>query len=449
MQTAANEPKILPVNAYFRELSAMHYQSLSSARSRGALITRNRFAFAGALVLASLLPLVTRLTLLPDPTFVGSSKVSFAVNVAAVLIATWIRLSVGSFPGARSGTLIAPAVVAAHGLVLALLLMTRLPYDRLGLLLGFVVHLVWAVGLHLAVNRRVRRRFAVVPCGNVDHLEAIEGVEWRLMRYPQLDETLGCDAVVADFSADLPPDWERFLADAALDGRMVYQVKQLSESLTGKVEVAHLSENNFGSLIPARGYFHLKSVIDFLAALTLVPLIMFPMLLIAAAVRLDSRGPALFRQQRQGHAGKPITVYKFRSMKLHDAGADERGAAMTGHKDDRITRVGGFLRRTRIDELPQIINILKGEMSWIGPRPEALVLSDWYRAEIPFYRYRHVVRPGISGWAQVNQGHVAHVDEIHEKLQYDFFYIKYYSPWLDLLILFRTVKTMVTGFGSR
>ena len=108
-----------------------------------------------------------------------------------------------------------------------------------------------------------------------------------------------------------------------------------------------------------------------------------------------------------------------------------------------------MLRKLRIDELPQIINILKWQMSWIGPRPEAEVLSVWYTSEIPFYRYRHVVKPGISGWAQVNQGHVAEVDEVHRKLQYDFYYIKYFSPWFDLLILFRTIKTMLTGFGSR
>jgi lipopolysaccharide/colanic/teichoic acid biosynthesis glycosyltransferase len=99
--------------------------------------------------------------------------------------------------------------------------------------------------------------------------------------------------------------------------------------------------------------------------------------------------------------------------------------------------------------LPQVFNILNGEMSWIGPRPEAEPLSKWYQSKIPFYRYRHVVKPGISGWAQVNQGHVANVDEVHRKLQYDFYYIKYFSPWLDLLILVRTVKTMLTGFGSR
>ena len=127
----------------------------------------------------------------------------------------------------------------------------------------------------------------------------------------------------------------------------------------------------------------------------------------------------------------------------------ERIHAITTPGDARITRLGSFLRRSRLDELPQIWNILTGQMSWIGPRPEAEVLSIWYTGEIPFYRYRHVVKPGISGWAQVNQGHVALVDEVHEKLQYDFFYIKYFSPWLDLLILFKTLRTMASGFGAR
>ena len=427
----------------------MHYQSLTVMRSRQALVTRQRFAFAGAVVVAAILPFLLRIVVLPDPAYFDTTQVSLVANFTAIVISTWIRLSVGTFPGTRSGTLIAPSIAVAHGIVLALLLMTRLPYDRLVSLTGFAAHLVWAVGLHVAVHRRIRRRFAVVPCGTVDHLEEIEGVDWKRMHRAALDEAIDCDAVVADFSADLPDEWEGFLADAALEGRMVYQVKQLSESLTGRVEVTHLSENSFGNLMPARGYFHMKAVLDFLVALVLLPILLVPLILIGIAIRLDSRGPALFRQRRLGLAGRPITVYKFRTMLVHDAGDDERSAAMTNHKDDRITRLGAFLRRTRIDELPQIINILKGEMSWIGPRPEALVLSNWYVGEIPFYRYRHVVRPGISGWAQVNQGHVADVDEVHEKLQYDSFYIKYFSPWLDLLILFRTIKTMLTGFGSR
>ena len=127
----------------------------------------------------------------------------------------------------------------------------------------------------------------------------------------------------------------------------------------------------------------------------------------------------------------------------------ELQVAITERGDDRITRVGRALRRMRLDELPQIINILRFEMSWIGPRPEALALSGWYTDEIPFYRYRHVVKPGITGWAQVNQGHVAGVGQVLEKLHYDFYYIKYFSPWLDVLIVFRTIKTMLTGQGAR
>jgi lipopolysaccharide/colanic/teichoic acid biosynthesis glycosyltransferase len=201
-------------------------------------------------------------------------------------------------------------------------------------------------------------------------------------------------------------------------------------------------------LLPARGYFYLKALVDFLGALLLLPLVLPLMGAIAIAIRLESKGPALFRQKRVGHAGKRITIYKFRTMRPIEVG-DERRAAMTADDDERITRVGKILRTLRLDELPQIFNILAWQMSWIGPRPEAEVLSVWYTSEIPFYRYRHVVKPGISGWAQVNQGHVAQVDEVHRKLQYDFYYIKYFSPWLDALIFFRTIKTILTGFGSR
>ena len=180
----------------------------------------------------------------------------------------------------------------------------------------------------------------------------------------------------------------------------------------------------------------------------LLPFALPLMGIVALAIRAEGPGPILFRQARIGYAGKRITVYKFRTMKPVSI-EDERRAAMTDKDDERITRVGRFLRTTRIDELPQIFNILRWQMSWIGPRPEAEVLSIWYTSELPFYRYRHVVKPGISGWAQVNQGHVAEVAEVHYKLHYDFYYIKYFSPWLDLLILFRTVKTVLNGFGAR
>ncbi|MFL6752038.1 MAG: sugar transferase [Sphingomicrobium sp.] len=425
----------------------MRHDRLPVIRS-GSILTRKRFQFASAIVVAALLPWALRGPFLPGDLFEPAGTNTLTANVLAIVLAFWLRLSIEVYPGIRRSYVILPSALTGHGATLVWFVLTRFPYDRVALALGFVIHVIWLYALYIYAERRIRRRYAVVPFGAVESLNAIESVEWLTLSRPRLHDARGCHAIVADFHADLPDEWEAFLADAALDGRIVYQVKQLSESLTGRVELEQLSENSFGSLLPARGWFYLKGLVDFLWAVAILPAALPLMAACAVAIRIDSKGPVLFRQKRVGHAGKRITVYKFRTMREVPI-EDERSAAMTSHGDERITRAGKLLRTLRLDELPQIINILKWEMSWIGPRPEAEVLSLWYTSEIPFYRYRHVVKPGISGWAQVNQGHVAQVDEVHRKLQYDFYYIKYFSPWLDLLILMRTVKTMLTGWGAR
>jgi lipopolysaccharide/colanic/teichoic acid biosynthesis glycosyltransferase len=424
----------------------MRHEQVTQARV--SILTRKRFQLAGALLIGAILPWAARGPLLAGELFEAASINGLIGNSIAIIIGFWMRLSIETYPGIRRSAVILPSALTGHGIVVVWFVLTRFPYDRLGLAAGFLFHVVWLYLLNVYAERRVRRRIAVVPYGEAKRMEQVESVDWLLLKRPRLEDTRGCNAIVADFGADMPDAWEAFLADAALGGRIVYQVKQLAESLTGRVEIERLSENSFGSLLPARGYFHLKSLVDFLFAVVLLPVALPFMLLVGIAIRLDSKGPALFRQKRVGHAGQLITVYKFRTMYTVDVD-DERSAAMTRDGDDRITRVGAVLRKLRIDELPQMFNILKWEMSWIGPRPEAEVLSVWYTSEIPFYRYRHVVKPGISGWAQVNQGHVAQVDEVHRKLQYDFYYIKYFSPWLDILILFRTIKTMLTGWGAR
>ena len=417
-------------------------------RAEPSILIRKRFQFAGALLIGAGLPWIVRGPILPGEMLEASSLNALIGNAVAVIIAFWTRLSIETYPGIRRSSVILPAALTGHGVVVVWFVLTRFPYDRVALAGGFLLHVAWLYLLYIYAERKVRRRIAIVPFGAINRLNAIPGVDWHLLKRPNLHDARACNAIVADFSADVPDEWEAFLADAALAGRIVYQVKQLAESLTGRVELEQLSENSFGSLLPARGYFYFKGVADFAAALVLLPIALPLLAAIGIAIRLDSRGPIFFRQSRTGHAGRSITVYKFRTMHCIEAG-DERSAAMTRDGDDRVTRVGRVLRTLRIDELPQIFNILKWQMSWIGPRPEAKVLSVWYTSEIPFYRYRHVVKPGISGWAQVNQGHVAEVDEVHRKLQYDFYYIKYFSPWLDVLIFFRTIKTMLTGFGSR
>jgi lipopolysaccharide/colanic/teichoic acid biosynthesis glycosyltransferase len=255
---------------------------------------------------------------------------------------------------------------------------------------------------------------------------------------------LDYSGVIADFGSEPEPEWEHFLAFSALQGIPVYHVKQFNESITGRVAVDHLWENTLGAIVPALIYPQFKRIIDVLVALLLLPFIASLVAVCAMLIKLETSGPIFYCQRRTGLGGRPFTMFKLRTMTHKHDGGD-----YTLPNDKRITRVGRFLRQYRIDELPQIINILRGDMSWIGPRPEAISLAEWYELEVPFYVYRHIVRPGITGWAQVHQGNVAAVDAARLKLEYDFFYIKHFSFWLDVVIVTKTLRTILTGFGSR
>lgn len=374
--------------------------------------------------------------------------------VAALLASTaglMLLRRVDAFPGIRSYAFILPTLAASYGTMVAIIFGFRLSYSRSVLTGSFVLALLTVFGLVYIAERLKKLFFFVVPGGDVDTLRAIDGTHWETLHTSSMP--LPAHAmIVADFRHDHDDEWERLLARAAVSGRVVYHSKLLRESLTGKVTIEHLSENSFGSLLPNLAYRKLKRLGDLSICLLLAPLLILPMLAIAILIRLDSAGPVFFRQQRVGYRGEIFEMVKFRSMRPRFVAQDDdavRQDAMTRDDDDRITRIGHFLRRTRLDELPQIFNIVRGEMSWIGPRPEAVPLSKWYEQEIPFYSYRHIIRPGISGWAQVHQGHVTDLDAINKKLAYDFYYVKYFSAWLDIVIALRTIPTMIGGFGAR
>ncbi|WP_419696295.1 exopolysaccharide biosynthesis polyprenyl glycosylphosphotransferase [Mesorhizobium muleiense] len=413
-------------------------------------LLRIRVQLLGGLLVAIVLPAVIRSSL--------DYRVLLSPNLQATMLAGAVAHTIGfvayrrmgNFPGLAAASYILPTFAMSYGVLLAMAFFFRFEdYSRFQAIGSFLLSVSWYFGLSVATRRLGPYRLAIIPGGQVDRIESVAGVNWRRLASPD-DALVRTSGVVADLRADLSDDWERYIANCALSGVPVYHVKQISESLTGRVEIEHLSENTLGSLNPNHFYIKLKQVIDWVVALLLL-LSLSPLLLITAmAIRLDSKGPAMFRQERMGYRGQVFTVIKFRSMLLDaDQTGDEREKAITKSDDSRVTRVGRFLRKSRIDELPQTLNILRGEMSWIGPRPEAVVLSKWYENELPFYRYRHIVRPGITGWAQVNQGHVAAVDEVLEKLHYDFYYIKNFSPWLDVVIALRTIMTMLTGFGAR
>lgn len=418
-------------------------------RPRG-LWQRRSFQLGGALLLAVFLPwfvralaLDTRITPVVFNSAIGS--------LIATISGFYLYRSMTAFPGLRPGLYILPLFSISFGLALLVFLTFRLDYSRFIFLASYVLCCVWFLGVFFLSRRGRTMTIAIVPFGDYRNLLAVEHVRWLILEQPQDARSARYDAIAADFRSDQPDEWERFLADCALLGIPVYHTKQLGESLTGRVQIEHLSENSFGSLIPNSTYRHIKFTVDVVAAAFALVVLTLPMIAIGIAIRLDSRGPALFQQPRVGQGGRIFTIRKFRSMHIARAEGDEtvRDAAMTKDDDPRVTRLGRFLRQSRIDELPQIINILRGEMSWIGPRPEALVLSRWYETELPFYVYRHIVKPGITGWAQVRQGHVTAVTSVSEKLQYDFYYIKNFSPWLDIVVASLTVRTILTGFGSR
>lgn len=372
--------------------------------------------------------------------------------LGASVIAILLARGVGRYPGVEESSYLAPSLTISYGLLILVFLMLRVPYSRLLIACTFVTSLFLLSILYGILRRSTRITIGVVPEGQYRNMTALPQVDWQILEQPK-NEIDGIDAVSVDLRSELPDEWDRRLADFALEGIPVYDLKHLRESLTGKVQIEHLSESTFGTLSPLYAWMTIKQVIDWLAALVAALLLSPVLAIVAVLIKIDSPGPVLFSQIRVGYRGKPFRVFKLRTMiDASESACDEQDSvksAVTKDRDSRITRMGRFLRRSRIDELPQLINVLRGEMSWIGPRPEAQILSQWYESEIPFYRYRHIVRPGITGWAQVNQGHVADIKDVTDKLHFDFYYIKHFSPWIDFVVVARTIRTMMTGFGAR
>jgi exopolysaccharide biosynthesis polyprenyl glycosylphosphotransferase len=190
----------------------------------------------------------------------------------------------------------------------------------------------------------------------------------------------------------------------------------------------------------------LKRGFDILVA-SLLLLAAAPFLLVVAvAIKLDSKGPLFYRQERTGLAGSTFHLWKFRSMRTD---AEKDGAVWARANDDRVTRVGRFIRKTRIDEIPQVFNVLMGEMSFVGPRPERPIFVEQLKQQIPFYGLREAVKPGLTGWAQIRYPYGASVEDARNKLEFDLYYVKNGSLFLDVGIIFHTVRHVLLGRGAR
>lgn len=242
----------------------------------------------------------------------------------------------------------------------------------------------------------------------------------------------------------------RELLEVRLLGVKVEDVTGVLEKITGKVEIDGLYPS---WLIFSEGFrrgaafVFARRVVSLIASCILLLAVLPFLPLIALAIKLDSAGPVFYHQERVGRFGKTFSVFKFRTMRS-DAEATT-GPTWAGETDPRITRVGRWLRRTRVDEVPQLWNVFRGEMGFVGPRPERPEFVEWLIREIPYFNFRHMIRPGITGWAQVCYQYGASLVEAKEKLKYDLYYTKNMSLGLDLVIILRSIKIVLFGYGAR
>ncbi|MCP1636531.1 exopolysaccharide biosynthesis polyprenyl glycosylphosphotransferase [Kerstersia gyiorum] len=384
-------------------------------------------------------PLASLLT--PDQ---GQKTTLAVTSIAFVLSNLAVNRLRKIYPGGRSIGFIAPQIIVIYGLAITIALLLRIEVSRFLLVSSGIMALIWLHIEYVLTEKYARLKLAIIPGGKyTEELINLESIDGRRLEVLDL-QNRRYDGIVADFS-NLTPEVERFLTQCALQHIAVYNARQIYESLTGRVKIHRMSENNIGSLLPSRSYTIIKWLMDIVLVLLFLPLALLIGLITAILIRLESPGPVIYTQTRIGQGCKPFTIYKFRSMRF-DRDAPEQFA---GEEDPRITRVGRVIRKLRIDELPQFLNILKGDMSLIGPRPEQPSFVQEYDCQIPFYNYRHIVKPGITGWAQVRQGYTASTDETQVKIEHDFYYIKHCSIALDAIIIILTVKIMLTGFGAR
>ena len=411
----------------------------------GAVIRSNRFTFGVAMILAIIIPELFHPAINQKYEWVNPLiriEPSLMFATLALLGAHVVLRRVGILPLVDDKLLILPAFLSSYSVTYAVLVVSLRTFSLYHLVTSFTIGLAWYYLIAMLRARVTFPRLAIVgPLPSDPELLGTR-IEWVQIVRPRLPRNvLG---IVFDRSRTRTDEWDRLFSRAVLRNIPVYDLSQLREMVMGRVQLQSRPVEVFGYLRPSQPYLRINRVIDTAVAVFALAALLPLLAWLVALIRLDSPGHGVFRQTRVGYQGRRFTCYKLRTMHKGVAGPD-----YTEEGDLRITRIGRHLRKWRLDELPQLVNIIKGEMSWIGPRPEAVSLARQYERAIPNYAYRHAVRPGISGWAAVHQGNVALEDAVTVKLEYDFYYLKNFSISLDFLTVLMSIRTIITGFGHR
>ena len=321
----------------------------------------------------------------------------------------------------------------------------RLPLvSREAFLSGFLLSDVLLVIYYIIINRFFPKRLGVLTNVDITPFKAYPSLQATVVE-PTALSNIRFNGIVANLRGEIDDYTSQYLSRLALQRIPVYDANTLVEMLWGRIPLGDLTPVEIEMFKPPIIYGSIKRVGEIVFIISIAPILIVTSLLIGIAIKLDSSGTILFTQTRTGLRGVPFKMLKFRSM----FSTTENMYRFADKGDSRITRVGRALRRFRLDELPQIWNVLKGDMSLIGPRPEQVEFTDRFKQLIPFYGFRHTLRPGITGWSQVMYGYAASDEETRAKLEFDFFYIKHMSAWLDFVIVVKTIRTIIVGSGAR
>ena len=279
--------------------------------------------------------------------------------------------------------------------------------------------------------------------------------EYLIGSYEQMEEIIyqkkiDILVIVKDIKS---PDFKKYMKrifDLKINGLKIMNYEEFNEDIQKKIDINKINEewllqSNGFDILNNEVQRNIKRGMDLMLALILMVILSPLALIVSIIIKLESKGPVIFKQMRIGENMRPFKVYKFRSMRLHDP---EKYSKYTLDNDSRVTKFGKFIRKTRIDELPQLWNILKGTMSFVGPRPEWDILAKDYARQIHYYNLRHLIKPGITGWAQVMFPYGESLDDAKKKLEYDLYYLKHQDFILDVLVVVKTAKAVFFGKGK-
>ena len=326
-----------------------------------------------------------------------------------------------------------------------LVLIFRVPYSSVFLFWGLVLQIIlWIPAL--LIFERINRPIIGMPKSSLSEFANFIHPSHMRMILPNTTKFAELDMIVLKESELNSYEWSDCLINCMTRSIKVEEFTNFKERLNGRVDLDQLSWSKSQKLIGENAYLPLKRTADILVSACLLILLLPLMFVVVLFIMAEGSTRPIFQQRRVGFRGRQFMIYKFRTMRT--GGSCEK-IKFTEQDDVRITRVGKFLRNKRIDELPQLWNVLIGDMSLIGPRPEQVELIGSIQEEIPAFSLRHSIRPGITGWAQVHQGYAGDISATRKKLSYDLWYLNNVSLLVDVYITIRTLRVMLTGFGSR